>query len=71
MISDKGGMMSRTRTEPTESARKRGAFRIPLIAGRETRAESPSTERMLEYIDHAGGNLKWCNTFFGGESRAG
>lgn len=72
MKSDKGGSMSRTRTQPTESVRKRDGLRDPQHApGRETRAEPQPQERMLEYIGHSGGNLKWCNTFYGGESRAG
>jgi len=64
--------MSRKRTKPTESATKRGVGKDPQsIAGRVTRAEFTPPGPLLEYIDHSGGNLKWCNTFYGGVSRAG
>ena len=64
--------MSRIRTKPTESARKRDVIRDPQeTAGRATRAEGLPPGRLLEYIDHWGGNLKWCNAFYGGEMRAG
>lgn len=64
--------MSRIRTKLAESATKRGVGKDPQsIPGRMTRAELMPPGPLLEYIDHAGGNLKWCNAFYGGESRAG
>lgn len=64
--------MSRNRTKSTASAQKRDVFRDPeQSAGRITRAECMPSGPMLEYIDHLGGHLKWVNTFYGGEMRAG
>ncbi len=64
--------MSRNRTAPTESAQKRDVLRDPRqSAGRVTRAERMPPRALLEYIGHLGGRLKWVNTFYGGEMRAG
>ncbi len=64
--------MSGTRTKPAESARKRDGIRDPQQnTGRVTRAECLPPGPLLEYIDHLGGHLKWVNTFYGGEMRAG
>ena len=64
--------MSGIRTQPTESARKRDVWKDPQsTTGRKTRAELLPPGPLLEYTVRLGGNLKWCNTFFGGESRAG
>jgi hypothetical protein len=64
--------MSRIRTKPAESARKRDVFRDPQQStGRATRAECLPPGPLLEYISHLGGHLKWVNTFYGGEMRAG
>ncbi len=54
--------MSGNRTKPTESTPKRDVLRDP---------QQRSGRVMLEYIDHLGGHLKWVNTFYGGEMRAG
>lgn len=64
--------MSRIRTRPTESARKRDIFKAPQTRGRrETRAENFSSVPLLEYRTHEEGHLKWCGLFYGGEFRAG
>ena len=70
--SDQGGWMSRIRTKPTASARRRDIFRAPQTLGqRETRAEHFSPEPLLEYGAQLEGHLKWCGLFYGGEFRAG
>jgi hypothetical protein len=58
---------SNVRTQPAESERKRLQARM----GRVTRAESFTTGPLLEYTRPSGGHLKWCDLYFGGESRAG
>lgn len=63
--------MSRNRTKPTESATKRDQLTVQSGVGRMIRAEMLPPGPLLEYIDHSGGNLKWCTTYFGGQSRAG
>jgi hypothetical protein len=64
--------MSGTRTRPAESAQKRDGLRDPQRStGRVTRAEWSPATALLEYIGHLGGHLKWVNTFYGGEMRAG
>lgn len=64
--------MSRIRTKPTESAMKRLAIKDRLTrSGRMTRAEMEPPGPLLEYTRSAGGPLKWCGLFFGGETRAG
>lgn len=64
--------MSRVRTQPTESARKRDVFTDPQVrGGRSTRAEFFPSEPLLEYERASGGPLKWPGLFYGGETRAG
>lgn len=64
--------MSAKRTKPAESKPKRDVWKDPHQSmGRVTRAECMPPRPLLEYIDHLGGRLKWCNTFYGGEMRAG
>ena len=64
--------MSQARTQPTESAAKRNIFTTPQSRGwRETRAEFTLPRPLLEYSQRAGGHLKWCGPFYGGEFRAG
>jgi hypothetical protein len=64
--------MSRNRTKPTESARKRAVFTDPQArGGRSTRAELMPTRPLLEFHLSSGGQLKLPNLFYGGETRAG
>jgi len=64
--------MSENRTKPAESRPKRDVLKSPQRGtGRVTRAECMPPRALLDYIDHLGGRLKWCNTFYGGEMRAG
>ena len=64
--------MSRVRTQPTESANMRDVFsHLHARAGRVTRAEFSPSRVLLEFIGPSGGTRKWCNLYFGGESRAG
>jgi len=63
--------MSRSRTQPTESATKRDVLKNPQQRGwRETRAEMAPSRQLLEY-EAAAEHLKWCGLFYGGEFRAG
>ena len=59
------------RTKSTESERKRDVFTNQRAKGRVTRAEFSPSEPLLEYVSLAGGHLKWCSLYYGGESRAG
>jgi hypothetical protein len=65
--------MSPVRTKPTESATKRNVFFMDLRVrrGSVTRAESPTMGPLLEYTGSSGGTTKWCNLYYGGETRAG
>lgn len=64
--------MSRVRTQPTESARKRDVFTNRQVrGGRRTRAEILPAGSLLEYKAVSGGNRKWPSLFYGGETTAG
>lgn len=64
--------MSRVRTRLTGSARKRDVSAdLRTRRGRMTRAEFIPSEPLLEYNQPCGDHPKWCNLYFGGESRAG
>lgn len=64
--------MSRNRTKPTESARKRAIFTDPQArGGRSTRAEWMPGRPLLEFHFAPGGQLKIPDLFYGGETRAG
>jgi hypothetical protein len=64
--------MSPVRTKPTESATKRNVFTdLRARRGSVTRAESPTMGPLLEYTGSSGGTTKWCNLYYGGETRAG
>ncbi len=64
--------MSEKRTQSIQSPSRRDIFKNPNThSRRETRAERTSSRPMLEFTPLAGGPLKTCGLFFGGESRAG
>lgn len=48
----------------TNTADERAAARV-------TRAETLASRPLLEYRSLVGGHRKWCNPYFGGETRAG
>jgi hypothetical protein len=62
---------SNVRTKSTESEQKRNVFTGQRAKGRVTRAEFLPSGPLLEYTSPAGGHLKWCSLYYGGESRAG
>lgn len=64
--------MSRTRTKPTESAKKRAVNTDPQArGGRSTRAEKMPSRSLLEFHFAPGGPLKIPDLYYGGETRAG
>ena len=64
--------MSEKRTQSMQSPGRRDIFNNSKThSRRETRAERTSSVSMLEFTPLAGGPLKTCGLFFGGESRAG
>ncbi len=64
--------MSRARTQPTASAKKRDVLKNPQQRGpRETRAETMAAWRPLLEYEAAARHPKWCVLHYGGEFRAG